>query len=62
MKYFFRCRSNPKAPLFVTDERWEAEEMAKHSDYERVNEAGQLLQSSGEAFDNVQPATAADLL
>ena len=66
MNYYFRCRSNPKAPLFVTDQRWEAEDMAKHSDFVRVDEQGRELQSKDEAFDNVQLAksaeSAADLL
>lgn len=65
MQYYFRCRTNTKAPLFVTNERWEAEEMAKHSDYERVDEHGRALQSKDEAFDNVQVAkvqSADDLL
>lgn len=62
MKYYFRCRSNPKAPLFVTDERWEAEEMAKHSDFQRVDAEGRVLQDAKEAFDNVQPASVNDLL
>jgi hypothetical protein len=56
MQYYFRCKENPKAPLFVTDQRWEAEEFAKHSDYERVDAEGRLLQSSHDAFDNVQLA------
>lgn len=53
MKYYFKSRENPRAPLFVTTERWEAEDMAKHPDYVRVDEQGRELQSAAEAFDNV---------
>lgn len=42
-QYFFRCKSNLKAPLLVLDTFWEAEEMKNHPDYERVDEFGEVV-------------------
>lgn len=39
-KFYFRCRSNPRAPLVELDSRWEAEEMKSHPDYDQVDEDG----------------------
>lgn len=40
MKYFFRCKPNPSAPLLVLESYWEMDEMKNHPDYERVDEHG----------------------
>lgn len=42
-KFFFRCKTNPSAPLLELDTFWEAEEMKDHPDYERIDEAGELV-------------------
>lgn len=39
-KFYFRCRSNPKAPFVVLNNYWEAKEMQSHPDYDRVDENG----------------------
>jgi hypothetical protein len=62
MDYFFRCINNPKAPVMRVTERWEAEDMAKHPDFERVDAKGRKLQNAAEAFDNVQPTASVDSL
>ena len=44
-QYFFRCKSNPKAPVLELSTFWEAEEMKNHPDYERVDEFGEVIVS-----------------
>ena len=39
-KYYFRCRTNPTAPLLVLTTDWEAREMRTNPDYDRVDEDG----------------------
>jgi hypothetical protein len=39
-KYYFRCRSNPTAPLLVLDSEWEAKEMKSNLEYDAVDEDG----------------------
>ena len=41
--FFFRCKSNPTAPLLVLNTYWEAKEMRNHPDYERIDEFGELV-------------------
>lgn len=60
--FYFRCRSNPNAPLFVTTELWEAQDMAKHPEYERVDAKGNPLQTAEDAFINAPRAQLSDLL
>ena len=38
--YYFRCRTNPTAPLLVLQTEWEAKEMKTNPDYDRVDEDG----------------------
>lgn len=45
MAYYFRCKSNMKAPLLVLDTFFEAEEMKNHPDYDRVDEFGEVIRS-----------------
>lgn len=40
MKHYFRCRSNPSAPLLVLDSEWEAKEMRLNLEYDHVDEDG----------------------
>ena len=40
MHYYFRCRSNPSAPLLVLDAEWEAKEMRLNLEYDAVDEDG----------------------
>ena len=40
MNYYFRCRSNPSAPLLVLDAEWEAKEMRTNLEYDPVDEDG----------------------
>jgi len=40
MAFYFRCRTNPGAPLLVLETEWEAKEMKKHPDYDQVDEDG----------------------
>lgn len=40
--FYFRCKSNPRAPLLKL-EAWEAREMKTHPDYERVDETGEVV-------------------
>lgn len=61
-KFYFRCKANPKAPLFVTTELWEAKSMAAHAEYERVDENGVRLESTDEAFVNARPVSVDALL
>lgn len=39
-KFYFRCRTNPEAPLLVLESYWEAIEMRTNPDYDRVDEDG----------------------
>ena len=38
--YYFRCRTNPTAPLLVLNTEWEAREMRTNPDYDRVDADG----------------------
>lgn len=40
MKNYYRCRSNPAAPLLVIDSEWEAKEMLLNREYDHVDEDG----------------------
>ena len=40
MKNYYRCRSNPSAPLLVLDSEWEAKEMRLNLEYDHVDEDG----------------------
>ena len=40
MKNYYRCRSNPSAPLLVLDSEWEAKEMRQNLEYDHVDEDG----------------------
>ena len=40
MKNYYRCRSNPSAPLLVLDSEWEAREMRQNLEYDHVDEDG----------------------
>lgn len=44
-QFFFRCTSNPNAPLSTMNTTWEAKEMRDHPDYEEVelNEVGEVV-------------------
>jgi hypothetical protein len=39
-KFYFKCVSNPRAPLLVLDTYWEAKEMRSNPEYVRVDAAG----------------------
>lgn len=43
MPFYFRCKTNPTAPLLALDSFWEAEEMKNHPDYERIDETGEVV-------------------
>lgn len=38
--FYFRCRTNPTAPLLKLDMEWEAREMRTHPDYDPVDADG----------------------
>jgi hypothetical protein len=42
-EYFFRCKSNPTAPLLKINTAWEAKDMRHHPDYEQVDEFGEVV-------------------
>lgn len=46
--YYFRCKSNPTAPLLKLNNAWEAKEMQNHPDYERVDECGEIIEQDDE--------------
>ena len=39
-EFYFRCRTNPTAPLLVLNTDWEAREMRTNPDYDRVDVDG----------------------
>jgi hypothetical protein len=39
-KAYFRCNTNPAAPLLVLDAEWEFAEQRRHPDYDEVDEDG----------------------
>ena len=39
-KYYYRCKSNPSAPLLVLEAEWEAREMRTNTEYDQVDESG----------------------
>jgi hypothetical protein len=38
--FYFRCRTNPTAPLLVLHTEWESREMKTNPDYDRVDADG----------------------
>lgn len=40
---YFRCKSNPRAPLLPLHTNWEAREMQNHPDYEEVDHLGEVI-------------------
>jgi hypothetical protein len=56
-QFFFRCKTNPSGPLLVLDTFWEAEEMKNHPDYERIDEAGELVVFEEDSAPNRIPFT-----
>ena len=40
MKNYYRCRSNPSAPLLVLDSEWEAKDVRQNLEYDHVDEDG----------------------
>ena len=40
MKTFYRCKSNPTAPVLTLDTEWEAKEMRTNLEYDQVDEYG----------------------
>ena len=40
MKHYYRCKSNPTAPLLVLETEWEVKEMRGHREYDEVDEDG----------------------
>lgn len=46
--FYFRCKSNPTAPLLKINTAWEAKEMHSHPDYERVDEFGEVIEMEDE--------------
>ena len=49
MKNYYRCRSNPSAPLLVLDSEWEAKEMRQNLEYDHVDEDGLPVVDAEEA-------------
>ena len=49
MKEFYRCRSNPNAPLLVIKSEWEAKEMRLNREYDHVDEDGLPVVDADEA-------------
>lgn len=48
LKFYFKCISpgvSPNAPLFVTEQFWEAEEMKRNPEYVRVDKDGREIVS-----------------
>lgn len=43
--HFFRCKSNPNGPLLPLT-AGEAREMENHPDYERVDEFGEVIETT----------------
>ena len=39
-QFYFRCRTNPAAPLLILTTDWEAREMRTHPDYDPVDADG----------------------
>ena len=37
---YFRCKSNPSAPLLVLNADWESDEMRTNTEYDEVDEDG----------------------
>lgn len=40
MSRYFRCKSNPAAPLLILTTDWEANEMRTNPEYDEVDEDG----------------------
>ena len=47
-EYYFRCKSNPKAPLLTLYTAWESKDMRNHPDYEQVDECGEVIVTEDE--------------
>lgn len=54
-KFYFRCKTNPSAPPLVLSTFWEAEEMKRHPDYERIDEFGEVIVSEADTAENRIP-------
>ena len=59
MPYYFRCKTNPGAPVLEFEHYWEAQEMKGHPDYERIDEAGELIVDEEDTAPNRIPFLAA---
>lgn len=46
--FYFRCTSNPNAPILKVLTPWEAKEMREHPDYEELNELGEVVEREDE--------------
>lgn len=44
-KFYFRCTSNPGAPILELNTAWEAKEMQGHPDYEQIDEMGEVIKN-----------------
>lgn len=42
--WHFRCKTNPDGPILTLTNFWEADEMRKNPDYERINELGEVVE------------------
>lgn len=54
-KYYFRCKANPNAAPLVLETYWEAQEMLNHPDYERIDEAGEVIVEEKDTAENQIP-------
>ena len=54
-KFYFRCKTNPNAPILTLETFWEAQEMINHPDYERIDETGEVIVSEEDTAENRIP-------
>ena len=54
-KFYFRCKTNPNAPILTLETFWEAQEMINHPDYERIDETGEVIVDEKESAENQIP-------
>lgn len=57
-KYYFRCRSNPDAPLLTLMTDWEAREMRINTEYDPVDVDGLPIVIEDEPAEQTIPLTA----
>lgn len=57
-KFYFRCKTNPTGPILTLDTYWEAKEMLNHPDYERIDEAGEVIVNEEEQAEHPLPFVA----